>query len=110
MSFWTRPLHAMTDAFTAAGFRIAVISEPDQVPAPANCFPAASPTCPGGFLCFLFFVLSSRLTAARGRPPVLMSSGRQPRLLLLQSTRFPVTMRAGPCSQRRSHSPRLPRA
>jgi hypothetical protein len=27
MSFWHRPLHAMTDAFTAAGFRIAVISE-----------------------------------------------------------------------------------
>src|ERR1700689_4570282 len=28
MSFWHRPLHAMTDAFTAAGFRITVISEP----------------------------------------------------------------------------------
>jgi SAM-dependent methyltransferase len=28
MSFWHRPLHAITDAFTAAGFRIAVISEP----------------------------------------------------------------------------------
>src|SRR4051812_44711857 len=28
MSFWHRPLHAMTDAFTAAGFRICVISEP----------------------------------------------------------------------------------
>jgi hypothetical protein len=28
MSFWHRPLHAMTDAFTAAGFRLAVISEP----------------------------------------------------------------------------------
>jgi SAM-dependent methyltransferase len=30
MSFWNRPLHAMTDAFTAAGFRTAVISEPQQ--------------------------------------------------------------------------------
>ena len=28
LRFWTRPLHAMTDAFTAAGFRITVISEP----------------------------------------------------------------------------------
>lgn len=28
MSFWHRPLHAMTDAFTAVGFRICVISEP----------------------------------------------------------------------------------
>ncbi len=28
MTFWNKPLHAMTDAFTAAGFRIAVVSEP----------------------------------------------------------------------------------
>lgn len=28
MSFWNRPLHAMTDSFTSAGFRISVISEP----------------------------------------------------------------------------------
>jgi ubiquinone/menaquinone biosynthesis C-methylase UbiE len=28
LRFWTRPLHAMTGAFTAAGFRISVISEP----------------------------------------------------------------------------------
>jgi hypothetical protein len=34
VSFWHRPPHAMTDAFTAAGFRIA-------------------------FLCFLFFVLDA---------------------------------------------------
>jgi len=32
MSFWHRPVHAMTDAFTAAGFRISVISEPQPVP------------------------------------------------------------------------------
>ena len=32
LRFWTRPLHAMTDAFTAAGFRIAVISEPAVAP------------------------------------------------------------------------------
>jgi SAM-dependent methyltransferase len=28
ITFWDRPLHAMTDAFTAADFRIIVISEP----------------------------------------------------------------------------------
>lgn len=28
LTFWHRPLHAMTDAFTEAGFRIAVVSEP----------------------------------------------------------------------------------
>lgn len=28
MRFWNRPLHAMTDSFTCAGFRISVISEP----------------------------------------------------------------------------------
>ena len=32
LRFWTRPLHAMTGAFTAAGFRIAVISEPAVAP------------------------------------------------------------------------------
>ena len=32
LRFWTRPLHAMTDAFTAAGFRITVISEPPPAP------------------------------------------------------------------------------
>lgn len=28
LTYWHRPLHAMTDAFTAAGFRISAISEP----------------------------------------------------------------------------------
>jgi hypothetical protein len=32
MIFWTRPLHAMIGAFTAAGFRINVISEPPIAP------------------------------------------------------------------------------
>ncbi|MFI0451808.1 hypothetical protein [Actinomadura sp. 6N118] len=27
MRFWRKPLHAMTDAFTTAGFRVAVVSE-----------------------------------------------------------------------------------
>jgi SAM-dependent methyltransferase len=58
MSFWHRPLHAMTDAFTGAGFRIAVISEPAPAPAARELFPddiAAKPR----FLCFLFFVLQA---------------------------------------------------
>ncbi|MBN6054842.1 class I SAM-dependent methyltransferase, partial [Nonomuraea sp. RK-328] len=58
MSFWNRPLHAMTDAFTAAGFRLAVISEPQPVPAARELSPdefrvlADTPS-------FLFFVLSA---------------------------------------------------
>ncbi len=46
----------MTDTFTAAGFRISVISEPHPVPEARQLFPdelAAMPT----FLRFLFFVL-----------------------------------------------------
>jgi SAM-dependent methyltransferase len=56
MSFWNRPLRAMTDAFTAAGFRISVISEPQPVPAARDLFPDAFRklvTSPS----FLFFVL-----------------------------------------------------
>lgn len=56
MSFWVRPLHAMTDAFTAAGFHISVISEPQPVPAARELFPEeyrALTTGPS----FLFFVL-----------------------------------------------------
>ena len=58
MSFWHRPLHAMTDAFTAAGFRIAVISEPSPAPGARELFPAELEAKPR-FLCFLFFVLEA---------------------------------------------------
>ena len=58
MSFWHRPLHAMTDAFTAAGFRIAVISEPEPAPAARELFPDDIEAKPR-FLCFLFFVLQA---------------------------------------------------
>ena len=51
-----RPLHAMTDAFTAAGFRISVISEPHPVPEARELFPDELAHKPH-FLCFLFFVL-----------------------------------------------------
>jgi SAM-dependent methyltransferase len=56
MRFWRRPLHAMIDAFTTAGFRLSVISEPQPDPAARELFPddfhglSAKP-------CFLFFVV-----------------------------------------------------
>ncbi|MFE7187076.1 class I SAM-dependent methyltransferase [Streptomyces erythrochromogenes] len=39
MRFWRKPLHAMTDAFTAAGFRLAAIAEPQPDPAARDLFP-----------------------------------------------------------------------
>ncbi|WP_051020862.1 class I SAM-dependent methyltransferase [Nocardia araoensis] len=58
LSFWDRPLHAMTDAFTTAGFRIGVISEPPALPAARELFPEGYDEETGmRFLCFLFFVL-----------------------------------------------------
>jgi ubiquinone/menaquinone biosynthesis C-methylase UbiE len=61
LRFWTRPLHAMTDAFTAAGFRITVISEPAVAPdTPRELLP--DDIADGRrLLCFLFFVLHACL-------------------------------------------------
>jgi SAM-dependent methyltransferase len=59
LTFWNRPLHAMTDAFTAAGFRIAVISEPPPAPGAREKFPEDLADMPSAFLCFLFFVLQA---------------------------------------------------
>jgi SAM-dependent methyltransferase len=56
MSFWNRPLHAMTDAFTAAGFRISVIHEPQPVPEARELFPDDFHIL-NTFPSFLFFVL-----------------------------------------------------
>ncbi|MEV6295722.1 class I SAM-dependent methyltransferase [Streptomyces sp. NPDC051896] len=56
MRFWRKPLHAMTDAFAAAGFRLSVISEPQPDPAARELFPDGFQdlsTTP----CFLFFVV-----------------------------------------------------
>ncbi|MGA4994446.1 class I SAM-dependent methyltransferase [Nonomuraea bangladeshensis] len=62
LSFWDRPLHAMTESFTAAGFRISVISEPPFVPEARDLFPEEfremEPTRTR-FLSFLFFVLEA---------------------------------------------------
>lgn len=60
LTYWHRPLHAMTDAFTAAGFRISVISEPPAAPdTPRELFPPHLGDRTA-FLCFLFFVLEAR--------------------------------------------------
>jgi SAM-dependent methyltransferase len=57
LRFWARPLHAMTGAFTAAGFRISVISEPAVAPdTPRELLPG-NIVDGRRFLCFLFFVL-----------------------------------------------------
>ncbi len=59
MRFWSRPLHSMTDAFTAAGFQISVISEPQPAPEARTLFPGdfdMIATAPS----FLFFVLHAR--------------------------------------------------
>ncbi|WP_422804742.1 class I SAM-dependent methyltransferase [Streptomyces noursei] len=60
MTFWHRPLHAMTGAFTAAGFRINVISEPLPAPGARELYPDIFVDKPSGaFVCFLFFVLQA---------------------------------------------------
>lgn len=59
LTYWHRPLHAMTDAFTEAGFRIAMVSEPPYAPdTPAELL---SPKLAArtAFVCFLFFVLEA---------------------------------------------------
>ncbi|MGW0082844.1 class I SAM-dependent methyltransferase [Streptomyces sp. NPDC003393] len=55
MRFWRKPLHAMTEAFATAGFRLSALSEPQPDPAARELFPegfhdlSTRPT-------FLFFV------------------------------------------------------
>ncbi|GAA2067300.1 class I SAM-dependent methyltransferase [Leifsonia soli] len=57
--FWDRPLHAMTDAFAEAGFRISVISEPGPAAEAFERFPELKDRPSGRFLAFLFFVLEA---------------------------------------------------
>ena len=59
LTYWHRPLHAITDAFAAAGFRVATISEPPPAPdTPPEVLPPDLE--PGrSFICFLFFVLGA---------------------------------------------------
>ncbi|MFJ8028169.1 class I SAM-dependent methyltransferase [Streptomyces sp. NPDC096311] len=56
MRFWRKPLHAMTDAFTTAGFRLSVISEPQPDPAARELFPDDFHDL-STRACFLFFVV-----------------------------------------------------
>ncbi|CAL9373958.1 2-methoxy-6-polyprenyl-1,4-benzoquinol methylase, mitochondrial [Streptomyces sp. enrichment culture] len=56
MRFWRKPLHAMTDAFTTAGFRLSVISEPQPDPAARELFPDGFHDLSTGTT-FLFFVV-----------------------------------------------------
>ncbi|AXB42775.1 class I SAM-dependent methyltransferase [Amycolatopsis albispora] len=58
LTYWHRPLHAMTGAFTEAGFRTAVISEPPPGPGARERFPEEL-AGKQAFLCFLFFVLEA---------------------------------------------------
>jgi SAM-dependent methyltransferase len=60
LTFWHRPLHAMTDAFTRAGFAISTISEPPFAPeTPRELLPPDLGDRTS-FLCFLFFVLEAK--------------------------------------------------
>lgn len=59
LTYWHRPLHAMTDAFTEAGFRLSVLSEPSAAPGtPRELFPPHLGDRTA-FLCFIFFVLEA---------------------------------------------------
>ncbi|MFS4092242.1 class I SAM-dependent methyltransferase [Streptomyces sp. AF1A] len=63
MRFWRRPLHAMVDAFTSAGYRLSAISEPQPDPAARELFPDGFhdlSTKPN----FLFFVVEAPAPAA----------------------------------------------
>ncbi|GAA5227131.1 class I SAM-dependent methyltransferase [Paeniglutamicibacter antarcticus] len=60
LTYWHRPLQAMTEAFTKAGFQIEVVSEPPfSADAPAEIIP---PQFEGrkSFLSFIFFVLRAQ--------------------------------------------------
>lgn len=59
LTYWHRPLHAMTDAFTGAGFRISVVSEPPYAAdTPRELLPPELGD-KTAFVCFLFFVLEA---------------------------------------------------
>lgn len=60
LTYWHRPLHAMTDAFGKAGFAIEVIGEPPYSPdAPADILPPQFKDREA-FLSFIFFVLRAK--------------------------------------------------
>jgi ubiquinone/menaquinone biosynthesis C-methylase UbiE len=59
LTYWHRPLHAMTDAFSAAGFQVRQISEPPYAAdTPRELLPPGL-GARSAFVCFLFFVLEA---------------------------------------------------
>ncbi len=59
LTIWYRPLSAMSDSFTAAGFRISAIAEPAVSPdTPAELLPS-SRNDPTRFIGFIFFTLEA---------------------------------------------------
>ncbi|SDJ02603.1 Methyltransferase domain-containing protein [Nonomuraea jiangxiensis] len=75
MTFWRRPLHAMTDAFASAGFRLTVISEPQADPAARELFPDEIDdfTAKLSFLCFVVEVPPSAAASKAGDQPGVSS-------------------------------------
>lgn len=64
LTIWYRSLSAMSESFTAAGFRISAISEPPVSPdTPPELLPS-SETDPTRFIGFIFFTLEASPTAA----------------------------------------------
>jgi ubiquinone/menaquinone biosynthesis C-methylase UbiE len=57
LTYWHRPLTAITTAFTEAGFRISVLSEPPYDPDTPRELLSAELGDRTTFLCFMFFVL-----------------------------------------------------
>lgn len=67
MKFWRRPLHAMTDAFTTAGFHLSVISEPQPDPAARELFGDDFHDL-STKMCFLFFIVeAASVVDSRGK-------------------------------------------
>ncbi|MCM3661412.1 methyltransferase domain-containing protein [Georgenia satyanarayanai] len=64
LTFWHRPLRAMTRAFTDAGFTISLVEEPEPSPdTPPELLPARIVSGErSAFLCFLFFVLEAPMS------------------------------------------------
>jgi SAM-dependent methyltransferase len=59
LTYWHRPLSAMTDAFTEAGFRVSVVSEPPFSPDTPRELLGPTFADRTAFLCFILFVLEA---------------------------------------------------
>ena len=68
MRYWRRPLHAMTEALSAAGFMIEIISEPRPLPEARERFPA-------DYRCYLPSRNSCSSPPSRRRPLIYLNTG-----------------------------------